>query len=237
MSEDLRIIMWDIDGTLVRTRRQGVFRDYTTPVLMRVFGTAGRLDELSVSGMTDLQIVSEALRDEGFTVEQVRERASELVPLYVEELERLTSAEEVYYALPGVREALATVERTPRYLNSLLTGNVRPAAQLKLHLVGLADFFRLPGAFGEDSHDRRDLPAIARERLSRRLRLDLKPAQLIVIGDTPNDIACARHFGARAVAVATGRSHTAADLLKHNPDALLPDLTDTQLLLRTLAEL
>jgi phosphoglycolate phosphatase-like HAD superfamily hydrolase len=237
MSEDLRIILWDIDGTLVRTRRQGVFRDYTTPVLMRVFGTAGRLDELSVSGMTDLQIVSEALRDEGFTVEQVRERASELVPLYVEELERLTSAEEVYYALPGVHEALATVERTPRYLNSLLTGNVRPAAQLKLHLVGLADFFRLPGAFGEDSHDRRDLPAIARERLSRRLRLDPKPEQLIVIGDTPNDIACARHFGARAVAVATGRSHTAADLLKHNPDALLPDLTDTQLLLRTLAEL
>jgi phosphoglycolate phosphatase-like HAD superfamily hydrolase len=237
MSEDLRIILWDIDGTLVRTRRQGVFRDYTAPVLLRVFGTAGRLDELSVSGMTDLQIVSEALRDEGFTAEQVRGRVAELVPLYHEELERLTSTEEIYYALPGAREALSAIERTPRYLNSLLTGNVRPAAQLKLRLVGLADFFRLPGAFGEDSHDRRDLPALARERLGRRLRLDLKPEQLIVIGDTPNDIACARHFGARVVAVATGRSHTAADLLRHHPDAVLQDLTDTELLLRTLAEL
>ena len=237
MTQDLRVILWDIDGTLVRSRRQGVFRDYTTPVLVRVFGTAGRLGELGVSGMTDLQIVSEALRDEGYTAEQVRERAPELVPVYLEELERLTGGEEVFYALPGAREALEALEREPRYLNSLLTGNVEPAARLKLRLVGLADFFRLPGAFGEDSHDRRDLPALARERIGRHLGRDLRPEQLVVIGDTPNDIACARHFGARAVAVATGRSHAAADLLAHSPDALLPDLTDTGLLLRTLSEL
>jgi phosphoglycolate phosphatase len=227
-SGDLRIILWDIDGTLLRTRRSGVFREYTAPVLMRVFGTAGRLAEMGVSGMTDLQIVAEALREEGFTAAQVRERAAELVPVYLEELERLTRAEDLYYALPGAREALAALERSPRYLNSLLTGNVEPAALLKLRLVGLDGFFRLPGAFGEDSHDRRDLPALARERLSRHLRLDLKPS--------PNDIACARHSGARAVAVATGHAYTAADLAAHEPDAVLPDLTDTQLLLRTLAE-
>ena len=237
LHHDLRVILWDIDGTLVRSRRNGFFRDYTAPVLLRAFGTAGRLEELAVSGMTDLQIVSEALRDEGFTAEQVRGRADELLPLYLEELERVTRAEEVFYALPGAREALEALERSPRYLNSLLTGNVQPAARLKLRLVGLADFFRLPGAFGEDSHDRRDLPALARERLSRHLRVDLRPEQLVVIGDTPNDIACARHFGARAVAVATGRSYTAADLLPHEPDAILPDLTDTNLLLRALATL
>lgn len=237
MSDDLRIILWDIDGTLVRTRRRGVFRDYTAPVLLRVFGTAGRLEELSVSGMTDLQIVAEALREEGFTPEQVRGRAAELVPLYLEELERLTGAEDVYYALPGAREALEALERAPRYLNSLLTGNVEPAARLKLRLVGLADFFRLPGAFGEDSHDRRDLPALARERLGRRLGLDLKPSQLIVVGDTPNDLACARHSGARAVEVAPGHSYTAEDLRAHEPDAVRPDRSDTELLLRTLAAL
>src|ERR1043165_564796 len=210
--KDLRVILWDIDGTLVRTRRQGVFKDYTTPVLVRAFGTAGRLHELSVSGMTDLQIVAEALRDEGFTAEQIRVRAPELVPLYLEELERLTRSEEVYHALPGAAEVLEAIEGRPRYLNSLLTGNVEPAVRLKLRLVGLERFFRLPGAFGEDSHDRRDLPALARERLSRHLGLDLKPEQLVVVGDTPHDIACARHHGARAVAVATGRTYTAADL-------------------------
>jgi phosphoglycolate phosphatase len=235
--EDLRIILWDIDGTLLRTRRAGSFKDYTRPVLARVFGTAGRLEEMTVSGMTDLQIVAEALREEGFTAEQIRARAKELAVLYLEELERLTSGEELYYALPGAREALEVAEASPRYLNSLLTGNVEPAAHLKLRLVGLSDFFRLPGAFGEDSHDRRDLPALALERLGRHLKLDLKPSQLIVVGDTPNDIACARHAGAHSVAVATGRAHSVEDLLAHEPDAVLPDLSDTELFVRTLASL
>ena len=237
MSEDLRIILWDIDGTLLRTRRQGSFRDYTRPVLARMFGTAGRLEEMTVSGMTDLQIVSEALRDEGFTTEEIRVRAPELAALYHEELERLTGREELYYELPGARRALEAAEASPRYLNSLLTGNVEPAARLKLRLVGLADFFRLPGAFGEDSHDRRDLPALALERLSRHLQLELKPPQLIVVGDTPNDIACALHAGARSVAVATGRAHSAEDLRAHRPDAVLQDLSDTELFMRTLASL
>lgn len=234
---DLRVILWDIDGTLIRTRRAGSFRDYMGPALARVFGTSGRLEELSVSGMTDLQIAGEALREEGFTPEQIRARAGELSALFLEELERLTAAEELYYALPGARGALEATGRSRLYLNSLLTGNVEATARLKLRLVGLADLFRLPGAFGEDSHDRRDLPALARERISRSLGLDLKAEQLIVIGDTPNDIACARHHGARSIAVATGRSHTAEDLLAHDPDAVLPDLADADLLMRTLASL
>ena len=236
-NEDLRVILWDIDGTLLRSRRYGFFNDYMAPVMVRVFGTAGRLGEMGVSGMTDLQIIAEALRDEGFTAEQVRERAGEVVPLYVEELGRLAGAEEVFYALPGAREALEALERSPRYLNSLLTGNVLPAARLKLGLVGLADFFRLPGAFGEDSHDRRDLPALACERVSRHLGTDLRPGQFVVVGDTPNDIACARHFGARVVAVATGRGYTAAQLAAHSPDYVLDDLADTGLFLRTLSAL
>ncbi len=230
----IRILLWDIDGTLIRTRRDGVFRDFTRPVLTRVFGTAGRLDEVDASGMTDLQIVSEALRDEGYTHERVRERAAELWGCYYEEMERVTRGEEAYYALPGAREALEAVAASPRYRSALLTGNVERAAYLKLKLVGLEGFFRLPGAFGEDSHDRRDLPALAAERINRHLNLDLPPEHFIVIGDTPNDIACARHFGARAVAVATGRSHTADDLAPHEPDAILPDLADTDRLLRVL---
>ena len=186
---------------------------------------------------TDLQIVAEALRDEGFDEAAVRARAAELTALYSEELERLPGREEIYYALPGARRALEATDRPPRYLNSLLTGNVEPAARLKLRLVGLDEFFRLPGAFGEDSHDRRDLPALACERISRHLRISLKPEQLVVIGDTPNDIACAKHHGSRAVAVATGRSYTAEDLLPHEPDALLRDLADTELFLRTLERL
>src|SRR2546428_6555671 len=67
----LRVLLWDIDGTLMRSTRAGSFKDYTIPMLEEVFGTAGRLPEMKVSGMTDLQIVGEALKHEGFTHDHI----------------------------------------------------------------------------------------------------------------------------------------------------------------------
>src|SRR5215212_5250210 len=92
-TEDLRVLLWDIDGTLVRSARVGAFKEYTVPVLEGVFGTAGRLPEMTVSGMTDLQIVAEALRDVGFTHEQIRERLDDLRTLYMQEMERAMARE------------------------------------------------------------------------------------------------------------------------------------------------
>ena len=230
----LRVLLWDIDGTLLRSARRGAFKDYTVPVLLSVFGTAGRLPEMVVSGMTDLQIVAEALRDEGFTPERIRERLDELKARYMQEMLRATSADpEFFYLLPGAREALEATARHGRYRNALVTGNIEPAARLKMKLVGLSDYFTLPGAFGDESHDRRDLPELAAARINAHLNLDLPPRQFIVIGDTPNDIACARHFGTKAVAVNTGRMYTASDLLACEPDALLTDLSDLDLVMRT----
>ena len=88
---------------------------------------------------------------------------------------------------------------------------------------------------GNDSFDRRDLPALAAQRINEHLGAQLQPEQFIVIGDTPNDIACARHFGARVLAVSTGRIHSAEELAACEPDALLPDLLDDQLVIETLA--
>jgi phosphoglycolate phosphatase len=237
-SSSLRILLWDIDGTLIRSIRTGAFKDYTIPVLEDVFGTAGRLREMKVSGMTDLQIVGEALRHEGFTHEHVRERIDRLRERYMEEMQKATgNGKQLFELLPGVREVLKAVADHPNYYSALLTGNIQPAAYLKLELASLSEFFELPGAFGDDSHDRRDLPALAAERINRHLDLDLQPRQFIVIGDTPNDIDCARHFGARAVAVATGRLYRAEDLLDFNPDALLPDLSNVKEVMEILATL
>ncbi len=237
--EDLRVLLWDIDGTLLRSVRPGAFVKYMAPMLESIFGTAGRIHEMHVSGMTDLQIIGEALRDHGITDGHVRERVEEIRTRFMIEMERVaataTTDSPLFRLLPGAREILERIERShPRYRSTLLTGNLEPAAHLKLRLVGLSEFFRqLPGAFGDDSHDRRDLPAIAAARINARLGVALRPAQFIVIGDTPNDIACAKHFGARAVAVCTGRFDTPATLAAHNPDALLPDLSDAELVLKT----
>ena len=234
----LRILLWDLDGTLVRGARYGIFKDYTVPMLESVFGTAGCLHEMIVSGMTDLQIVEEALRGEGITREQINARKDELQSCYIAEMKRATgNGAHVIEAMPGAREVLQRVHEHPRYLSTLLTGNIKPAAYLKLEITGLSEFFQLPGAFGDESFDRRDLPAIAAQRINEHLGANLSPDQFIVIGDTPNDIACARHFGARVVAVATGRIHSAGDLRAHDPDALLPNLLDSELVMKALDDL
>jgi phosphoglycolate phosphatase-like HAD superfamily hydrolase len=235
---DLRILLWDLDGTLVRGQRYGVFKDYTVPMLTRVFGTAGSLDGMMVSGMTDLQIIEEALRGEGITREHIIARKDELLRCYIEEMKRATgNGAHLVEAIPGGREVLQRVAVHPRYVSALLTGNIEPAAYLKLELAGLSEFFQLPGAFGDSSFDRRDLPAIAAQRINEHLGASLPPEQFIVIGDTPNDIACARHFGALVLAVASGRMHSAEELLVHEPDALVPDLLDAELVMETLAQL
>ena len=234
----LRILLWDIDGTLIRSTRMDSFKDYTIPMLERVFGTAGRLREMQVSGMTDLQIVGEALRDEGITHEQIRARVHEVREQYMAAMRAVTgNGIEYFRILPGVRETLTAVAEHPRYHSALMTGNIEPAAWLKMELVGLSEFFTLPGAFGDESHDRRDLPALAAGRIRESLQLDLVPEQFIVIGDTPNDIACAHHFGARALAVATSRMFSVEDLVACRPDALVRDLSDINTAMQTLASL
>jgi phosphoglycolate phosphatase len=234
----MRILLWDIDGTLIRSVKTGAYKDYTIPVLEEIFGTAGCLAEMKVSGMTDLQIVYEALSNEGISQEDILARAQLLVSRLTEEATKVTgNGVKFFQVLPGVRETLQALADHPRYESALVTGNIKPMAYLKMELVGLDKFFTLPGAFGDESHNRRDLPARAAERIRKHLQLDLAPEHFIVIGDTPNDIDCARHFGARAVAVGTGRFYSTEQILECKPDALLPDLSDVDLVLKTLEAL
>ena len=228
--------MWDIDGTLMRSARNGSYKDYTIPVLEEIFGTSGRLSDMRVSGMTDLQIVFEALSETEISQEQVRAQIDRLCLRLTEEARRVTG-NGFFELLPGVRETLQALHDHPRYRSALLTGNIAPMAQLKMELMGLDQFFTLPGAFGDESHIRRDLPALAADRIRKHLGVSFPPEHFIVIGDTPNDIDCGRHFGARTVAVGTGRFYSREEILACKPDAVLPDLSNTELVIETLDKL
>ena len=222
----------------MRSVRNGAYKDYTIPVLEEVFGTSGRLAEMRVSGMTDLQIIFEALAESDVSQDQIVAQVELVSRRITEEARRVTgNGVEFFQLLPGVRETLQVLHEHPRYRSGLLTGNIKPMAQLKMELMGLEQYFTLPGAFGEESHIRRDLPALAADRIRNHLQIDLPPENFIVIGDTPNDIDCARHFGARAVAVGTGRFYSDEEILACEPDAVLPDLSDTDTVLSTLNKL
>ena len=107
-------------------------------------------------------------------------------------------------------------------LLGLLTGNIRLGAEIKLRHFDLWDVFEI-GAFGDDHEDRDRIAAMAQQRGSRILGTDLTGNEVLVIGDTPLDIRCARAIGARCLAVATG-GHPLAELELHRPDRAVKDL-------------
>jgi phosphoglycolate phosphatase-like HAD superfamily hydrolase len=147
------------------------------------------------------------------------------VALLAEELARAPSATRLFSGVTEILSALEPHETEGRALVGLLTGNLEAGAALKLRAAGLApERFRV-GAYGSDSGRRADLPAIAAERAARHTGRSFAGRDVIIIGDTPDDVACGRPIGARTVAVATGyydvpalRAAGAAHVFEHLAD-------------------
>ncbi len=137
--------------------------------------------------------------------------------------------------MPGVRALLDTLSVRSDVHLSLLTGNFERAAKVKLDYFGLSRYF-VGGAFGDAAPDRNTLVAQAVARAAAGGALPVRMSQVIVIGDTPLDVACAAAAGARSIAVATG-SHGIADLEASGADVVVADLSDTPTVLAAIATL
>ncbi len=237
--DKLRILLWDIDGTLMRSTIRGNFKRYFNVTMNEIFGSQGTLDEITPSGMTDTQIIYEALKADGFQPEQIFERKNELLKVFEMQMTKVIEADDdPYHKFAGADEILDKTDKNPLFVNSLLTGNLSVAAKIKLSKVGLWHYFEnSPNAFGEISHKREDLAIEAGKLFNETYNYKFAPAQFIVIGDTPNDVACARAFGAKIISVATGRNHPAEELAKLEPDFVLENLEDTERLLNILENL
>ena len=232
-NQNVRILLWVIDGTLMRSIKHGSYKEYFASTMEKIFGSCGNLNNINASGMTDTQIMFEALRDEGFTPENILAARENLLKTFRKEMLRVHKRNENHYeVLRGVAEILEETAANPLFINALLTGNLSCAAEIKLQTVGLWKYFEgKPNAFGEISHDRRELAKQAGKLFNDFYGFKFAPEQFVVIGDTPNDIICARALGADAVAVATGKNHPKAELNAHKPDILLDNLIDTKKIL------
>ena len=229
-----RVILFDVDGTLIKAARRGEYRGLINAKLIELFGTCGRISEVDFAGKTDLAIYREALECEGVSIDAICRRIPEIETAMAQVLDHMASGGEVFHLCPGVRELLEALSHDARFLPSLLTGNMEKLAQAKLRLAGIWDYFKGRGAFGSDAEERDHLPAIAAARFNDYLGQELERDRFVIVGDTPRDIACARHFGARVLAVASGR-HTVEELSALCPDAVLPDLSGTDEVLKLLA--
>jgi phosphoglycolate phosphatase-like HAD superfamily hydrolase len=238
-NQTLRVLLWDIDGTLMQSTRAGAFKEYFAPAMREVYGSSGSLAEMSVSGMTDSQIAYEALQGEGFSTEKVFSKIDEFMVKLGEGMTRFVSEQkEPYRLLDGAREILEETGKNPQFINAILTGNFTVGAEIKLKHFDLWKYFEnQPNTFGEISHDRRKLAGTAAKNIKKFLQVELNHDQFIVIGDTPNDIACARSLGAKMISVATGRNHPMSELAEYKPDVLLENLSDTKKVLQILETL
>ncbi len=196
-----RLILFDIDGTLVLTGRAGV-RGMNL-AFGRLHGRDRALDDVPIAGRTDRAIVIDALR--GIGVEPTEDAIGALRDAYIEIL-----AVEIHrpapghpsLVLPGVTALLDALDRQEGTVSALLTGNFQRGASVKLGHFALWQRFAF-GAFGDDHVDRRALVSVAVER-AEAAGAHVPAERIVIIGDTPRDIDCAKASGARAIGVATG---------------------------------
>ena len=224
----MKLVLFDIDGTILWS--DGAGRRAMEGALTQVFGTPGA-PTYRYDGKTDRQIVRELMQQEGRDDAHIDTHMDTLLAEYVERLHgELGSGAGTCRLIDGVAELLDVLERRDDVILGLLTGNLQRGAAAKLAAVGIdIGRFRV-NAFGSDHEHRPELPAIAQRRAEALLGVRVAGRDVIVIGDTPSDIACGRSIGARAIGVATGR-YSVAELAEHAPAAVFENLTDTEAVL------
>ena len=215
----IRLVLFDIDGTLIQTGGAGV------QAFGRAFATEFNIpngtERLKFSGRTDTGLARELFLQH--QIEPSPENLRLFFDGYVFWLDYLLTQTRGT-VLPGVWEFIHQLHALPEPpALGLVTGNIRLGAEIKLRYFELWEVFQT-GAFGDDHEDRNQIAALAKERGSRLLNNDLRGEQILVIGDTPRDIECARAIDARTLVVATG-SVKFEELQSHQPDWLVKDLT------------
>ncbi len=220
-----RLVLFDIDGTLLTSAHAG--RRALRAAFEEEYRELGFFDTVRFDGKTDPQILAELHTAAGCPDRITPDGMAGLLDRYVNHLHReLEVPEYPVVACPGVPELLDALDARADAVTGLLTGNVIPGARLKLGAAGI-DFDRFAlGAFGSDSAHRPDLPAIAAARAREAFGRLPRGREIVIIGDTPADIACGSGVGARAIAVATG-SYSADELADCQPYAVFDTLANT----------
>jgi len=222
-----KVILFDIDGTLVLTGGAG--GRAMTRAFEDLFGVADAFHGIPMPGRTDAWILADAATAHGVSAANLSRFADAYLALLAGELERPGPRKGV---MPGVRALLdRLVESGEPYL-ALLTGNYKEAARTKLEYFDLWRYFRC-GAFGDDAPDRNGLLPKALAAIRTCGGPDALPSETVVVGDTPLDVACAAASGARSIAVATGGYDVDA-LRAAGADVVFEDLSGTEAVLDAL---
>lgn len=226
------VLLWDIDGTLITTG--GVGRRAIERAFEVLYGRADAFRDVPFAGMTDRAIVRAGMRVIG--VEPTTEAIDAAIEAYVGVLEEEVSRADLasYRVHAGIERALDVTSAKKHVATGLGTGNIRNGARVKLSRVGLYQRFAF-GGFGCDHEDRAELIRTGAERGAQALGAPRTECRVVVIGDTPKDVAAAKAIGALCVGVGTG-PFTPEQLVASGADAAFRDLSDDRAIPALLGE-
>ncbi|HWL45179.1 MAG TPA: haloacid dehalogenase-like hydrolase [Ilumatobacter sp.] len=224
------IVLWDIDGTLLRSRAIGV--QAFTRAVERATGAVWTPRRLDFGGRTDPEIATLIMNDAGVADASLVPAVLEaLVVAYDELADDLRAAVEV---LPGVAAALAELAALDA-IQTVVTGNLRPVAEAKLGAAGIADRLEVDlGGYGSDHRERAELVRLALGRVAAGVGRTHDAREVWVVGDTPRDLACARDNGVRCALIATG-TYDVDQLSGLGADLVLTDLHEVDQLLTAIS--
>lgn len=225
-----RLVLWDIDLTLIDAR--GFGKDWYSAALVKITGNPLR-EMPDTAGRTELAIASDVLTLHDIAVDESSIEAI-FAALADVVTERRTELSLRGSAMPGAAGALRALADIPGFVQTLVTGNLPSVAFIKLDAFGLhrhVDFDI--GGFGTDSLHRHDLITSSIAKANAKHATSFAPEDVVVVGDTPHDIAGALHCGTVAIGVATGRSDE-NELRDAGAHVVLPDLTNTDTVLEAL---
>jgi len=214
----MHVFLFDIDGTLISSGGAGQAALYGA--MTTEFGVDAP-KSVPIHGLTDRTIASSLFEQHG--IENSHENFKRLIRSYLELLPESLSKKQGSI-LAGVAELLELLAQRSNAAIGLLTGNVADGAKIKLNHFGLHHYFSF-GGYGDHHHRREDVAAEAFQAAREHLNGSAVLERTYVIGDTPNDIRCAKHIGARVMAVCTG-NYSADQLSQERPDWLVNDLSD-----------
>ena len=215
----IRLVLFDIDGTLVHTGGAGTAA--FTKTFAKHFHLHHGTEKMKFAGRTDVSLVREFFRIHGQAESPENfEMFFEHYVFWLQHILEINGGKTCH----GVRPFLRDLQELPHPpVLGLLTGNSQLGAEIKLRHFGLWEIFHF-GGFADDHEDRNHIAVATLARARRVIGSDLQPQEIVVIGDTPFDVRCGKFIGAKTLAVATGGAKL-AELKNHAADWTVADLT------------
>ena len=221
-----KLVLFDIDGTLLTVN--SINRRVLMDALREVYGTEGSAGTHNFAGKMDSVIIYEVLQNAGLSDASIAEKFDKAKETYIE-MFRMQAKHTDILVMEGIRELLDKLSASSEVMIGLLTGNFEGSGRHKLLLPDINHYFSF-GAFADDAASRNELPQVAVDKAYQLTGEKFSEQNIVIIGDTEHDIACARAVNAKSIAVATGL-YSSTELKKHNPHILYENLTATDIVI------